>query len=199
MAEFNLTAWGYEVEGPVPLIVPPDVFEDATGGRWTGDMRTDAALASASTAVRNACGWHIGPNLSCRATLDVDRPTKSLWLPARNVTDVTSVKVDGAEVTGYQWSRLGQIVMPSVVPCGLRKVVVEYRAGLCTHDMAALVAGLASRSLALSMRPGVTSESAGGVSVSVAAGVAAASPAPYLTDVERAQLAPHKVVRAHAT
>lgn len=52
------------------------------------------------------------------------------------------------------------------------------------------------RAIALSF--GVTSESAGGVSVSYSQAVAAV-PMPRLTDEERGLLAAHRVVRSHAT
>lgn len=177
---YQLTPWGYEVDGPLP------------------PLATDADAAS--TAIRNACGWHVSPSMACRCTIDVDGLTRSVWLPARNVTAITSVTVGGVEVTDYQWSRLGQVLFPRPLQCGLQAVTVEYVAGTDdAGDLAALVAGVSARSAALSRRPGVTSESAGGVSVSVSASMAAASAAPFLTDVERAALAPYKVVRAHAT
>lgn len=177
---YQLTPWGYEVDGPLP------------------PLASDAE--SASAAIRNACGWHVAPEMECRCTFDIDAPTRSLWLPARNVAGVSSVTVGGEEVADFQWSRLGQVLLGSPAPRGLRSVVVEYVAGADdAGDLAALASGVAARAKALAARPGVTSESAGGVSVSVSASMAAASAAPFLTDVERAALAPHKVVRSHAT
>lgn len=177
---YQLTPWGYEADGPLP----PLAYE------------SDAA----SVAIRNACGWHVSPPAACRCTVDVDGLTRSVWLPARNVTAITSVTVGGEAVTDYQWSRLGEVRFPKPLQRGLQAVVVEYVAGIeDAGDLAALADGIASRARALASRPGVTSESAGGVSVSVSASMAAASAAPFLTDVERAALAPYKVVRAHAT
>lgn len=195
---YSLTPWGYEVDGDLPPLVSSEEFALATGDRWQGDPRADAAVAAATLAVRNACNWHVGPSVQCRATVDVLDCTRSLWLPARNVTSVISVTdANGNAITGWQWSRIGQMLFDSPLPRGLRAVTVEYEAGTDTADLAALVAGVASRTLAL--RPGVTSESAGGVSVSVSAGIAAASAAPFLTDAERGVMAPYKAVRAHAT
>lgn len=177
---YQLTPWGYEVDGPLP----PLTYD------------SDAA----SAAIRNTCGWHVSPSMSCRCVVDVDGLTRSVWLPARNVTAITSVTVGGEAVTDYQWSRMGQILFPRPIQRGMQAVVVEYVAGIeDAGDLAALAEGVASRARALASRPGVTSESAGGVSVSVSASMAAASAAPFLTDVERAALAPYKVVRAHAT
>lgn len=195
---YSLTPWGYEVEGDLPPLVTTDDFTDATGGRWTGDPRADAAIAAATLAVRNSCGWHVGPSVQCRVTVDVMDLTHFLWLPARNVTDVVAVTDrDGNAISDWQWSRIGQMMFDAPLPRGLRAVTVEYEAGTDSTDLAALVAGVASRTLAL--RPGVTSESAGGVSVSVSAGIAAASAAPFLTEAERAVIAPFRVVRAHAS
>ena len=195
---YSLTPWGYEVDGDLPPLVSSEEFALATGDRWQGAPRADAAVAAATLAVRNACSWHVGPSVQCRATVDVLDCTRSLWLPARNVTGVISVTdASGNAITGWQWSRIGQMLFDSPLPRGLRAVTVEYVAGTDTSALAALVAGVASRTLAL--RPGVTSESAGGVSVSVSAGIAAASAAPFLTDAERGVMAPYRVVRAHAT
>ena len=177
---YQLTPWGYEVDGTLP------------------PLATDAE--SASTAIRNACGWHASPSAACRCAIDVDGLTRSVWLPARNVTAITSVTVGGEPVTDYQWSRLGELRFPHPLQQGLQAVVVEYVAGTDdAGDLAAMAAAIAARAKALSARPGVTSESAGGVSISMSASMAAASAAPFLTDVERAALAPYKVVRAHAT
>lgn len=177
---YQLTPWGYEADGAVPPL--------ATGAE------------AASAAIRNSCGWHVSPSMACRCTFDLDEPTRSLWLPARNVTAISSVTVGGEEVDGYQWSRLGQVLLDVPAPRGLRSVVVEYAAGTDdAGDLAALAAGVAARAKALAARPGVTSESAGGVSVSVSASMASASAAPFLTDVERAAIAPYRVVRSHAT
>ena len=194
---YQLTPWGYEVDGPLPPLVSAEDFEDATDGRWTDDLRTIPAVTAASAAIRNACGWHVGPSMRCRATIDVDGLTRSVWLPARNVTAIESVTVGGVATDDYEWSRIGEVRFPHPLQRGLQAVVIEYVAGTCPGDLAALVAGIAGRSLAL--RPGVTSESAGGVSVSVSAAIAASASAPFLTDAERTMLMPYKVVRAHAT
>lgn len=195
---YSLTPWGYEVDGTLPPLVTAEEFALATGDRWQGDPRADAAVAAATLAVRNSCGWHVGPSVRCRVTVDVLESARTLWLPARNVTAVSSVTdAEGNAIGNWQWSRIGQMLFDSPLPRGLRAVTVEYEAGTDTADLAALVAGVASRTLAL--RPGVTSESAGGVSVSVSAGIAAASAAPFLTDAERGIVAPYRAVRAHAS
>ena len=192
---YSMTPWGYEVDGDVAPIITPSQFNDMTGNRWANDERADAAIAAASAAVRNSCGWHVSPAMSCRATLDTDGGA-SLWLPTSCLNSVTSLTVGGAEVEGYQWSRIGQILPDERIPAGLQAATVEYVAGMdAPGDIAAMVAGIASRALAIS--PGVTSETAGGVSVSFASSLSMVAYA-SLTDTDRDALAAYRVVRSHA-
>ena len=197
---YSLTQWGYEIDGTLaPLITVAD-FDTLTGDAWKNDARVSPAINAASAAIRNFCGWHVSPSATCRATLDVDG-TRSLWLPTRCLTSVISVEANGAEVTDYQWSRIGQVLTASRVAPGLQAATVEYTAGLpVTGDLLALVAGVVAHTVAVTPTSyGVVSESAGGVSLTRAQGAAYAGITATLTDTEKAALAPYRVVRAHAS
>lgn len=200
---YTLTPWGYEIDGTLqPLLTVAD-FNTLTDSAWAGDARAESAIKAASAALRNFCGWHVAPSAACRAVLDTEG-ARSLFLPTRNLTGVTSVTVHGTAVTGYEWSAIGQVDLPTRAAPGLRAITVEYAAGLAFTDdlmaLTALVAGMAARTLALSPKSyGVVSESAGGVSITRAQGAAYSLVAVTLTDGERDALMPYKVVRAHAT
>lgn len=194
---YQLTPWGYEVDGDLPPLLDARTFHQLTGNRWRNDARVEPALLAASATVRNWCGWHVGPSMACRAVLDADG-TKSLWLPTRCLTAITSVTANGSAVTDYQWSRIGQVLPKERIAPGLRAATVEYTAGIdVTGDLANLVRYLVERNIAMSY--GVTSETVGDASVSRSSAAAMAGGTTQLMDSDRAALAPYKVVRAHAS
>ena len=196
---YQITPWGYEVDGTPLSLITIDAFDALTGGKWAGDKRVEAMLDPASAAVRNFCGWHIVTNVPCRATIDADAPTRTLWLPTTCLTSLDRIVIGDAEVGG-EWSRLGQVRPDRPVPRGLQAATVEYHAGFerTPPDLEAVVVGVIVHAVALSY--GVTSESAGGVSVSYASGAAYGGAAiASLTDADREALIPYKAVTAHAT
>lgn len=191
------TPWGYDVDGTLPSLLTVADFNALTGGKWANDARIEPTIAAASAAIRAWCGWHVYPSMTCQATLDSDG-SRSLWLPTTHLTGVTALEVGGTATTDYQWSRLGQVLPADAVPCGLQAAEVTYTAGYGTlpADVALMVKDMVVRSVALSY--GVTSESAGDVSVSYATNAAYASAGASMTDADHATLAPYKAVRAHA-
>lgn len=195
---YLLTPWGYEADGTVPPLISAETFSDLTGGKWDTDPRVSAAIDAASAAVRSFCGWHVAPNVACRAVVDGDG-MRSVWLPTTVLTSVESVQLSASELSGIQWSRIGQVMPDQRAPIGLQTVTVDYHAGLSEvpADVAAVVAGVVVRSIALSY--GVASESAGGVSVSYSQGATYGGAGnATLTDADKAALMPYKVVRSHA-
>lgn len=196
---YRLTPWGYEVDGDLPPLIDRDQVDDLTDGKWANDPRVEPMLGAASAAIRNHCGWHVAPSLPCRATIDGDGQ-RVLWLPTTCMTDLDALAVGGVVDAGAQWSRIGEVWPSLRVPHALRAVTAEYRAGYDepTDDLVAAAVGVIVHAVALSY--GVTSESAGGVSVSYASGAAYGGAAmANLTDADRQTLAPYKAVRAHAT
>ena len=197
---YTFTQWGYEIDGTLAPLIDPVSFNELTAGAWEGDERVAPAIAAASAAIRNYCGWHVSPSATCRATIDTDG-SASLWLPARNVSGITSVKDRGTSVTDYEWSRLGQVKPACRIAPGLQAATVEYTAGIpVTGDLLALVAGVVAHTVALTPTSyGVVSETAGGVSLTRAQGAAYGGVAATLTDMEKEALAPYKVGRSHAS
>lgn len=196
--DYQLTPWGYEVVGGLPPLIDEFTFNAATGGKWEGDARVRAAIGIASSAIRDACGWHIAPNLQCRLTVDGEG-SRGIWLPTTCMTALERLEVMGAADIDPQWSRIGRVLASAPLPHRLQAAVVEYRAGLPTvpDSLMGIVSGVVVRSIALAY--GVSSESVAGVSVSYTAGGYGGSPAATLTDTELSQLSAYKVVRAHAT
>lgn len=195
---YTETPWGYDVDGELPPLIDAYEFAAIKGSKWEGDERLDGAIASANAAIRSYCGWHVYPSMPCRAVIDASG-TASVWLPTTHLTSVNSLSVSGAEVDGYQWSRIGQL-LPSVrVPRGLQAAEVEYVAGYSAvpADLAEAVADVVLRRIALSY--GVTSERAGDVSISYGGSAVYGGGSASLTDSERAALMPYRVVMAHAT
>lgn len=193
---YQLTPWGYEVDGDLPPLIDADEFDALTGGKWSSDPRVPYVIAAASAAIRNACGWHVAPSAQCRATLDGDG-MRSMWLPTTCLTGVTEVTVNGQTPTGIQWSRIGQLQVDGAVPQGLQAATVDYTAGFAAlpADVGLLVADLVARGIALSY--GVSSETSGDVSVSYT-GTAANAASASLTDADLARLSQYRVVRSHA-
>ena len=188
-----ITAWGYEVDEYLPYLVDVDTFNAMTGGKHYGDARVEYALEAASQAVRNACGWHISPSLEC--TAHVTASGSKIELPANQVTAIDSVKVGETTLTEYEWSHLG--VLRGCFPQNLDGVTVEYTAGYdvaAVPDLAMTVAGIVESVLTVS--PGVSSESADGVSISYAS--SASSIAAAITSQQLAALAPYRLVSSHA-
>lgn len=196
---YTMTPWGYDVDGTLPPLIDLDAFDALTDGKWSGDDRIEPMLAAASAAVRNHCGWHVAPNVACRATIDADAPTRSVWLPTTCLTSLDAITVNGAEREA-EWSRIGQVRADAPIPRGLQAATVEYHAGYdaTPDDLAAVVAGVVVHAVALSY--GVTSESAGGVSVSYASGAAYGGAAmASINDADVRALVPYVAVMAHAT
>lgn len=195
---YTLTPWGYEIDGNLPPLITTEKFNALTSSAWAGDARLTPAIAAASAAIRNFCGWHVTPSASCRATLDADG-SRSLWLRSTFVTAISDVRVRDKEVADYEWSRLGQVLTAERVAPGLQAALVTYTAGLpATDDIEALVAGVVAHTIATAPQSyGVVSESTGGVSITRAQGAAYAGISASLTDSERIALAPYKVVSSH--
>lgn len=195
------TAWGYEVDASsIPPLLSTADFDSMTGGRWAGDLRAATALTAASQAIRNACGWHIAPQLTCHAVLTAEG--KLVKLPANHVGSIDALAEDGDTLTDgedYEWRHDGLIRRACFKNFTSKwgGVVVDYTAGYeagAVGDLAQAVAGIAEAVLTLPV--GVMSESADGVSISYSSN--AQGIANSMTDRFRAQIAPYKLVSSHA-
>ena len=201
------TNWGYNLTedlAELPGMITVDEFNTYTAAKYTGDIRIEAEIKAASLAIRSYCGWHVYPSASCsmqeRLLLGNGRAKRvgrdlMIQLPARVVTAVSSVLIDSAEYTDFDFDENG-IVHVFDAPALTRKsiVTVEYTAGVPDAFMDAikeLVAHRVTHSLASSN--GITSEAAGGVSVTYNANWVNSARATALPDDNKEVLSPYKI------
>jgi len=169
-----LTSWGYELvdASALPVLITDTEFNTMTGGRFTGDTRITSAISAASLALQNYCGWHLSGSLKCKIQWNIKnrgivRSGSDLivQLPARLVSSVESVTIDDIETTDYMINPSGNLTIYDAC-VGNRKTMIEvvYNAGVVSPaGVQELVAQMAS--LELSKSYGITSEAAGGVSI----------------------------------
>ena len=192
------TIWGYDVESLEPILTADD-FNDLTNGIYADNPRAEAAVLAASQAVRNYCGWHISPSVECTAhPVGGGRIAK---LPAGYVSEIESITVDGTALTTdqYEWRSDGLIRRTDK-----RKwtktwdgIEVAYTAGYSNDAIPDLMEAVCSVAAGvLSVSPGVTNESADGVSISYSAN--ASSIAAALTSSQKCALEPYRLVSSHA-
>jgi len=195
MSEFehgNLTPWGYiaDVETLPDLISTTDFSKYTNGKFGTTDTRIAVNIASASSAIRNFCGWHIAPSLTCGMLYNV-RDLRDAFvngdlliqLPATFVTSVEKVVLGAVwDADADDWS--GEIIedgeridfgmgdgLVRVYDVGAldrkAKIFIKYTAGF-TDTAIPAVKEVVSASVvhALTNTNGIASEAAGGVSVS---------------------------------
>lgn len=198
-----LTNWGYELTGIDTL---PDLmtFEEyvAYTGRRDNQERVEKEISAACAAIRNFVGWHLGPSEACEmeaAFLD-RRITKAgkdvlIQLPARYVTDISSITINGIERDRYVLDTAGLLRVIDVK--GVERyapVVVTYTAGLSENLLAPIKELIANRvTHAIAVPPGITSEASGGVSVTYNANWINNSRATALAGDNKELLVPYKV------
>lgn len=185
-----LTPWGYSVD-ELPPIVTAEEFETLTGGKHAGDIRIEPMLDAVSAVVRSYCNWHVSPELRCTANLTASG--RIAKLPALVVTGIESVTDGGEELDEgkYEWLPNGLVRR-----CCFKQwsqawsgVSVAYTAGVEDAGLKQLVANLASG--VLSAPTGVSSESAGNVSVSWDADLSRVDSA--LNDRTKGMLRPYRL------
>lgn len=169
-----LTSWGYTLTDvdTLPVLITETDFNTMTGGRFTGDTRISSALSAASLALQNYCGWHLSGPLKCKIQWNIKNRgiirngmDLIVQLPARLVSSIESVKIDNEATTDYMLNPNGHLTIYDAVVSGRRTIVeVVYNAGVVSSSgVQELVAQMAS--LELSKSYGITSEAAGGVSI----------------------------------
>ena len=191
------TAWGYDVEHLEPLFSVEE-FNEMTGDAYAGNERIESALAAASQAIRNYCGWHICPSLSCEAY-----PMgggKVIKLPASYVSSINSVTESDKELTEgqYEWRPNGLLRRTCFRNWSARwnSISVKYDAGFdvdALPDLKEAIRAITEGVLAVSA--GITSESADGVSISYSSN--SSSIAAALTQSYKNTLEIYKVVSSH--
>lgn len=153
----------------LPDFVTAAQLADFSKGQLSAsDPRIAGALAGASRAIRNYCGWHIFPRVSETLLLD-SSGGRELELPSMHVTDIASVRVNGTELAASvfeDWSELGSIRLHSGGwPDRYRSVSVTLTHGYdAVPDIAETLKAIVTREL--SSPSGATREQAGQVAVS---------------------------------
>lgn len=202
-----LTPWGYTLTGvdSLPDAITVEEFNARTANKYTGDTRTAGAIASASQAIRDNVGWHLLPAAACKlhtSFLDkriafVGGDIIQIQLPARYVSAVTSVEIDGKEYQSFFVESNGLLKVYRVRCAHITSysvLDVTYTAGLpdgLTNALKDIVANRALKSLAQSY--GIQSETAGGLSVSYSAAWASDASSSSLSPAEEATLSPYRL------
>ncbi len=197
-----LTTWGYTLTelSELPAMLDVSEFNEMTAGKYTGDVRIEPSIAAAESAVRNYCGWHLYPATECQlSTTLFDRRITAvgggylIQLPARFVSAVSGVTIGGTACTTFVLETNGILRLYNVGGClpMYTQVVITYTAGLPDAFMDSVKDIISHRvTHALANSYGVTSESAGGVSVTYNANWINSSRATALPSDNKEVLAP---------
>lgn len=200
------TIWGYTITDAdaLPGMLTVEEFNAITANKYAGDARVAPNLDAACAAIRNWCGWHVYPAMSCSMTERllagngrIKRAGTDLLiqLPAAFVSAVAHVTIDATPFDDFDLGPNG-ILRLFDVGWMTRKtqITVTYTAGLPDGLMGGIKELIAGRvNHALAQPYGVQSESAGGVSVTYSASWAASASASALPDDNKETLAPFKV------
>ena len=208
-----LTPWGYTLTTATSLtdFLTTTEFGSFTNSKFTGDSRVSANIPPATRSIQNYCGWHIYPALECEMVYNM-RDLRDAFvgndlliqLPATLVNSVTSILLDaqkvdgewtGEETTDFDLNASGLIRVYDVGYHDRRsKIRIVYNAGLADNQMDVLKELTAHRVVhAVSSSYGITSEAAGGVSVTYNASWAGNTRASALPDDNKEILAAYKV------
>lgn len=169
-----LTSWGYSLVDATTLsdIITTTEFNEFTASRYSGDTRISPGIAAASLALRNHCGWHLTGALNCEISWTAknrgimrDGRDLLVQLPSRFVSAITSVEIDGEATTDFSIQTNGLLTIYDAYFSDRRDVLdVVFTSGIPdANAIKELVAQMVTFSLAKSY--GVTSEAAGGVSI----------------------------------
>lgn len=202
-----VTPWGYEVAS-LPALMTETEFNAATGNKYVDMPSTQIgfAISAASGAVRDICGWHVCPSLSCKATLTAGdewtgERTRIVALPASYVSGISSVTEDGTVLQSGQYAAMQNGLIRrtgwQAWSGAWGGVVVEYTAGYEAEAVPSFMGAVVSIiEAALSVPVGVSSETAGGVSISYTAEMGAMA---AITAQRYSQaFMPYRVVNIHA-
>ena len=179
------TTWGYKLTTASSLtdFLTTSEFNNFTTNKYTGDVRVEPNIKSATRSIQNYCGWHIYPNLECEMVYRVldlrDCFIGSdllIQLPSTFTTEVSSVLLNavfdnnewtGDAITDFDFTESGLLKLYSVSNIDRKsKIRIVFKSGLDASQIDVLKELTAHRVVhAVSSSYGVTSESAGGVSI----------------------------------
>lgn len=209
----TLTTWGYSLTGstPLPDLITEAEFNALTSSRYAGDTRLAPNIAAASNAIRNYCGWHIAPNLECEMVYNMRDLRDSfvgsdllIQLPSVFVTGIKSILLDahleegewsGTVTTDYDLDQSGLLRIYDVGCFDRRaKIRIVFDSGLSADQISAVKELTANRVVhAVVSSNGITSEAAGGVSVTYASSWASDTSSSGLMDNNKEMLESYRV------
>lgn len=189
----------------LPEVLTDAEFHALTANKYTDDPRVQPGIKAVSDRIRSFCGWHVYPSAACSYTGRVlynDGRIKQvgadviIQLPAAYVTAVSSVQIGSASFSDFAIDTNGTLHLFDVGPLDKRtEITVQYTAGLSDADTGAikeLAAYKVRNGIISGNMGGVTSEAAGGVSITNNAAVVN-SRAGGLTTVDADVLMPYKL------
>lgn len=188
-----LTNWGYEVKGKMPPIIDESQFDKLTGGVMsaTSEQKT-AMLDAVSAAIRDYCGWHVGPALECDWVGEGEG--RLLVLPALNVTQIKSLEVNGESVD-FEYKTQGLVRLKAgAFPDSWQSVRCSYKAGYTVETLGEIVAQITSNALVAA--PGIAEEHAGSVGATYNRTGDGITGGVSILPRDLALLTPYKLVRA---
>lgn len=207
------TQWGYTLTQANELsnFLTESEFDSFTNNKFHGDLRIGPNIASATRAIQNYCCWHVYPSLECEMVYNMRDlrdsfigPDLMIQLPSRMVSSVSSILLN-ARKNNDTWEGVTTNDF-SLDPTGLLKIFdvgcydrrsnirIVFTSGLSDGLMNSLKELVAHRvTHALSSSYGITSESAGGVSVTYNASWAGNTRSTALPDDNKEVLAPFVV------
>lgn len=202
-----VTNWGYTLTGEIatlPDFITVEEYNAYTADKYSEDTRIESNIKAASQAIRNYCGWHIYPAAACSITeclLYGNGRTKRvgsdlmIQLPAKFVTAINSISIDEVACTDFVFDSNGIVHVFDAPKMSRKSVVeVEYTAGITDNLMESIKELVSHRvTHALASSNGVTSEAAGGVSVTYNANWVNSARASALPDDNKEVLAPYKI------
>lgn len=215
MSEFSnatQSPWGYIYDAEtLASFITPEEFNAYTGGKFTGDVRITPNIDSSTSAIRNFCGWHIAPSLTCGMLYRVFDlrdafvgPDLLIQLPATFVSGVNKVILnasfnsstgdyDGDDYDEIDLNTNGILRVYDVKNIDRKsRIFVKYTAGFGLDAIPAIKELTANRvSHAVASSYGIMSEAAGGVSVTYNASWAGNTRSSSLPDDSREVLDPY--------
>ena len=209
----NPTTWGYIVDAEtIPDLITAEEFNAFTGSKFAGDARIAANIPSATASIRNFCGWHIAPSLTCGMVYRVADLRDAfvgrdllIQLPATFVTGISKVILNAVldDETGnyvgdvadeFDLDQSGLLRIYDVnVTSRKSRIFIKYQAGLPLNNIGAVKEIAANRiTHVVTSSYGVMSEAVGGNSVTYAASWAGNTSSGSLPDDTREVLGPYR-------
>ena len=201
------TIWGYTMPNinMLPDMLTEAEYDDFTAHKYEGDVRVAGNIKAACRRIREECNWHLYPSEECQATMLMnngrvtvkDNGDLLIQLPAKYVSAVTSVSIGGTAHTAFSFETNGILRVYDVVFAELKRytpIVVTYTAGLSDEMLDAIKELIAHRvTHATASSNGITTEAAGGISVTYNANWVNSARATALPDDNKEVLAPYRL------